>query len=151
SSAVAGAPRRRRRRYRLVAGRVVSFASICANYGEHGDSRAGGSRARTARRTRNLSGPRGKCLETQQRIESAMRAILPLLVQTDFPALRGHALETREVILGYKWNQSCGHCHVNAGPNRTEMVDEGTVQLVPPVLEARQIKTLDLTGGAPEL
>lgn len=80
-----------------------------------------------------------------------MRAILPLLVQTDFPALRRHALETLQVNLGYKCNQSCVHCHVNAGPNRTEMMDEGTVQLVPPVLEARQIKTLDLTGGAPEL
>src|SRR5690606_7541702 len=61
------------------------------------------------------------------------------------------ALETLQVNLGYKCNQSCVHCHVNAGPNRTEMMDEGTVQLVPPVLEARQIKTLDLTGGAPEL
>lgn len=80
-----------------------------------------------------------------------MRPTLPLLVQTDFPALRRKVLETLQVNLGYKCNQSCVHCHVNAGPNRTEMMDEETVQLVLDVLQARQMKTLDLTGGAPEL
>jgi radical SAM/Cys-rich protein len=80
-----------------------------------------------------------------------MRPTLPLLVKTDFPALRRTALETLQVNLGYKCNQSCLHCHVNAGPNRTEMMDEDTVRLVLNVLEDRQIKTLDLTGGAPEL
>ena len=80
-----------------------------------------------------------------------MRPILPLLAQTNFPALHRKALETLQVNLGYKCNQSCLHCHVNAGPNRTEMMDEDTVQLVLEVLDDRQIKTLDLTGGAPEL
>lgn len=80
-----------------------------------------------------------------------MRPTLPLLVKTDFPALRRTALETLQVNLGYKCNQSCLHCHVNAGPNRTEMMDQDTVRLVLNVLEDRQIKTLDLTGGAPEL
>ena len=80
-----------------------------------------------------------------------MRATLPFLVKTDFPALRRKALETLQVNLGYKCNQSCLHCHVNAGPNRTEMMDQDTVRLVLNVLEDRQIKTLDLTGGAPEL
>jgi radical SAM/Cys-rich protein len=80
-----------------------------------------------------------------------MRPTLPLLVQTDFPALQRKVLETLQVNLGYKCNQSCVHCHVNAGPNRTEMMDEETVQLVLDVLQARQIKSLDLTGGAPEL
>lgn len=80
-----------------------------------------------------------------------MRATLPFLVQTDFPALRRTALETLQVNLGYKCNQSCVHCHVNAGPNRTEMMDAATVQEVLAVLETRQLKSLDLTGGAPEL
>lgn len=80
-----------------------------------------------------------------------MRPTLPLLVQTDFPSLRRTALETLQVNLGYKCNQSCVHCHVNAGPNRTEMMEEDTVQAVLAVLQARQLKTLDLTGGAPEL
>ncbi|MBP8924195.1 MAG: arsenosugar biosynthesis radical SAM protein ArsS, partial [Thauera sp.] len=56
-----------------------------------------------------------------------------------------------QVNLGYRCNQSCVHCHVNAGPNRTEMMDAETMALIPQVLAARGIGTLDLTGGAPEL
>lgn len=80
-----------------------------------------------------------------------MRPTLPLLVRTDFPAIRRRPLDTLQVNLGYKCNQSCLHCHVNAGPNRTEMMDATTVQLVLEVLRARRLTTLDLTGGAPEL
>ena len=80
-----------------------------------------------------------------------MRPTLPLLVQTDFPPIGRHALDTLQVNLGYKCNQTCLHCHVNAGPNRTEMMDAVTVQLIVEVLNARQLDTLDLTGGAPEL
>ncbi len=80
-----------------------------------------------------------------------MRPTLPLLVQTDFPAIRRRRLDTLQVNLGYKCNQTCVHCHVNAGPNRTEMMDEAQIQLVLDVLRERQLSTLDLTGGAPEL
>ena len=51
-----------------------------------------------------------------------MHATLPLLATTDFPPLRRGALRTLQVNLGYKCNQSCLHCHVNAGPNRIEAV-----------------------------
>jgi len=80
-----------------------------------------------------------------------MRATLPLLEVSDFPALRRESLKTLQVNLGYKRNQRCLHCHVNAGPHRKEMMDEETLALIVPVLKARQIKRLDLTGGAPEL
>ena len=80
-----------------------------------------------------------------------MHLTLPLLTKTDFPALRRARLDTLQVNLGYRCNQSCLHCHVNAGPNRTEMMDAETVDLVVEVLRARGLKTLDLTGGAPEL
>jgi radical SAM/Cys-rich protein len=80
-----------------------------------------------------------------------MRPTLPLLVKTDFPALQRKVLETLQINLGYKCNQTCLHCHVNAGPHRTEMMDEDTVKLVLAVLQTRHIKTVDLTGGAPEL
>ena len=80
-----------------------------------------------------------------------MHQTLPLLAKTDFPALRRARLDTLQVNLGYRCNQSCLHCHVNAGPNRTEMMDASTVDLVLDVLRKRQLKTLDLTGGAPEL
>jgi len=80
-----------------------------------------------------------------------MHDTLPLLKKTPFPALRRGTLDTLQVNLGYKCNQSCLHCHVNAGPNRTEMMDAETLALIPQVLAARGLGTLDLTGGAPEL
>jgi radical SAM/Cys-rich protein len=80
-----------------------------------------------------------------------MHATLPLLVRTDFPPLRRTRLDTLQVNLGYRCNQSCLHCHVAASPQRTEMMDAPTVDLVVEVLGARRIGTLDLTGGAPEL
>ena len=80
-----------------------------------------------------------------------MHATLPLLEVTDFPAIQRQSLETLQVNLGYKCNQRCLHCHVNAGPHRTEMMDRETIELLLPVIKARGIKTLDLTGGAPEL
>jgi radical SAM/Cys-rich protein len=80
-----------------------------------------------------------------------VHATLPLLQVSDFPALQRGRLTTLQVNIGYKCNQSCLHCHVNAGPNRTEMMDSLTLALIPNVLKARGISTLDLTGGAPEL
>lgn len=80
-----------------------------------------------------------------------MRPTLPLLRATDFPAIQRDRLVTLQVNLGYKCNQTCLHCHVNAGPNRTEMMEAETIQLVLQVLQQRGISTLDLTGGAPEL
>jgi radical SAM/Cys-rich protein len=80
-----------------------------------------------------------------------MHDTLPLLKKTPFPAIRRGKLDTLQVNLGYKCNQSCLHCHVNAGPNRTEMMDADTLALIPQVLAARGLGTLDLTGGAPEL
>ncbi|MEQ1686038.1 MAG: arsenosugar biosynthesis radical SAM (seleno)protein ArsS [Burkholderiaceae bacterium] len=80
-----------------------------------------------------------------------MHPTLHLLARTDFPPIARAQLATLQVNLGYKCNQSCLHCHVNAGPNRTEMMDGPTVDLVIEVLRARAIQVLDLTGGAPEL
>ena len=80
-----------------------------------------------------------------------MHNTLPLLQATDFPALHRERFTTLQVNLGYRCNQTCLHCHVNAGPNRTEEMADTTVELIPRVLAARGISTLDLTGGAPEL
>lgn len=80
-----------------------------------------------------------------------MHPTFPLLQRTDFPALKRERLDTLQVNLGYKCNQSCLHCHVNAGPNRTEMMSGETVDLVIEALRAKKIATLDMTGGAPEL
>jgi radical SAM/Cys-rich protein len=80
-----------------------------------------------------------------------MHDTLPLLDAIPFPALRRGRLTTLQVNLGYRCNQSCFHCHVAAGPNRTEAMDRATVDLVLEVLDKRHIPTLDITGGAPEL
>jgi radical SAM/Cys-rich protein len=70
---------------------------------------------------------------------------------TDFPRLQRKRLQTLQVNLGYLCNQSCTHCHVNAGPNRTEVMTSDTVDAVIDFLDENQVKRLDLTGGAPEL
>jgi radical SAM/Cys-rich protein len=81
-----------------------------------------------------------------------MHATLPLLARTDFPALRRRALDTLQVNLGYRCNQSCIHCHVNAGPNRTEEMSSDNVDAIIAFLStSARVRTLDLTGGAPEL
>ncbi len=80
-----------------------------------------------------------------------MHATLPLLKATDFPPITRRALDTLQVNLGYRCNQACHHCHVNAGPDRKEMMSRETIDDVLRVLEARRIATLDVTGGAPEL
>jgi len=74
-----------------------------------------------------------------------------LLLQTDFPAIQRLAVDTLQANLGYRCNQSCSHCHVNAGPARSEAMDGTTVRLLLAVAERHGIATLDLTGGAPEL
>ncbi len=80
-----------------------------------------------------------------------MHATLPLIRNTDFPALERKQLETLQVNLGYKCNQSCVHCHVNAGPHRTEMMARETINDVLAFTQAARISKLDVTGGAPEL
>ncbi len=80
-----------------------------------------------------------------------MHATLSLLEKTTFPRIARRRVETLQVNLGYKCNQSCVHCHVNAGPTRTEMMDSSTIDLVLGYLATHDADTLDLTGGAPEL
>src|SRR5262245_13140428 len=80
-----------------------------------------------------------------------MRDTWPLLKRIPFPAIARGRLDTLQVNVGYRCNQSCVHCHVNAGPSRTEEMDGATVDVVLALLERRRIGTLDITGGAPEL
>lgn len=81
----------------------------------------------------------------------AMKDTWPLLDKIAFPAIARGTLTTLQVNLGYRCNQSCVHCHVNAGPNRTEEMDGATIDVVIDFLERRRISTIDITGGAPEL
>ena len=80
-----------------------------------------------------------------------MRDTLPLLEKIPFPPVRRGKLETLQINVGYRCNQTCFHCHVNAGPNRTEEMTGDIADLVLEFLRRRKIPTLDVTGGAPEL
>ncbi|GMQ88970.1 MAG: arsenosugar biosynthesis radical SAM protein ArsS [Gammaproteobacteria bacterium] len=80
-----------------------------------------------------------------------MHATLPLLEHTDFPPLKRGRLEILQVNLGYRCNQSCLHCHVNAGPTRTEQMSRETIDDIVAFLDDSGVQVLDITGGAPEL
>jgi radical SAM/Cys-rich protein len=80
-----------------------------------------------------------------------MHKMMPLLRETDFPAIRRGRLQTVQINIGYKCNQACLHCHVNAGPNRKETMSSETVETVLEFIKVRTIETVDITGGAPEL
>ncbi|MEH6565471.1 MAG: arsenosugar biosynthesis radical SAM (seleno)protein ArsS [Halopseudomonas sp.] len=76
---------------------------------------------------------------------------LPLLNRLDFPPIARHALTTLQVNLTYQCNQRCLHCHVNAGPTRTEAMSDEVIADLYEVIDAHSVQTLDLTGGAPEM
>ena len=80
-----------------------------------------------------------------------MRDTFPLLVNTDFPAIHRDRVETLQANLGYRCNQSCTHCHVAAGPQRTEEMSWETMELLLRYIATHGVEVLDLTGGAPEL
>jgi len=80
-----------------------------------------------------------------------MREVWPLLQARAFPAIHRERIDTLQLNLGYRCNLSCLHCHVNAGPNRTETMDRETMELALQVAERRGIGCLDLTGGSPEM
>ncbi len=65
--------------------------------------------------------------------------------------LRPAGIETLQVNVGKLCNQTCRHCHVDAGPTRTEIMTRETAELVVDVLRRYPIPRIDITGGAPEL
>lgn len=80
-----------------------------------------------------------------------MHDTMPLLEVTDFPAIRRKKLETLQVNLGYLCNLSCLHCHVGAGPRRTELMERDNIDTVLAFMQHQNIQVLDVTGGSPEM
>ena len=66
-------------------------------------------------------------------------------------ALRAASVDTLQINLGKRCNQACKHCHVDAGPSRTEMMTRETAEQVLAAIHKFKIATVDITGGAPEL
>lgn len=79
-----------------------------------------------------------------------MNRFQTLLDKHKVPLLRAR-FETLQINIGRKCNQTCTHCHVDAGPHRTEMMDEETAHKVGAWIRAHRPKTVDITGGAPEI
>jgi len=73
------------------------------------------------------------------------------LEKTNFPIIHRNKLSTLQVNLGYLCNQTCTHCHVDAGPRRTEIMTKDNIDAVIEFIKNNKIDTLDLTGGAPEM
>ncbi|HEX6748788.1 MAG TPA: arsenosugar biosynthesis radical SAM (seleno)protein ArsS [Longimicrobium sp.] len=65
--------------------------------------------------------------------------------------LRATGIEILQLNVGRKCNQTCRHCHVDAGPDRTEMMPDAVVDRCLEIIEQIDIPTVDITGGAPEL
>lgn len=80
-----------------------------------------------------------------------MLDVRPRLLESNFPSIKRKSIEVLQVNLGYLCNLSCTHCHVNAGPNRKELMNLSTINQVIDLIDQLEIQTLDLTGGAPEL
>jgi len=80
-----------------------------------------------------------------------MRDTWPLLQTRTFPQIERERIDTLQLNLGYLCNLSCIHCHVNAGPRRTELMDRATMELALEVADRLKVRTFDLTGGSPEM
>ena len=90
--------------------------------------------------------------------QKATLASLPLArtfdeaaAESGFDPLRTTAVSILQMNIGRRCNQACHHCHVDAGPDRIEVMPLEVVDACLRFLEASDIPTLDITGGAPEL
>jgi radical SAM/Cys-rich protein len=92
--------------------------------------------------------------ETQRQVLGALalsRGFETALLDAGLKPLHPTGLEVLQMNLGKRCNQTCGHCHVDAGPDRTEVMSAEVVDACLRVLADSGIGTLDITGGAPEL
>ena len=106
----------------------------------------------TPRATQSLSRRGAPLASTSEQLK--LLGSVPLRAEFDAlaPALAPAQLEIFQVNLGKLCNMTCRHCHVDAGPDRTDaMMDDATVAQVTAKMRASGAHTVDLTGGAPEL
>ena len=80
-----------------------------------------------------------------------MTPFVEQLKDVEYNSLFAEEINTLQVNLGRVCNQACRHCHVNAGPDRKEVMDLETVERVVKIVDRHKIPTVDLTGGAPEM
>jgi radical SAM/Cys-rich protein len=73
------------------------------------------------------------------------------IAETNQFPLKANKLEILQINVGYMCNQVCEHCHVDAGPDRKEIMTRNTMKQCLEVIKTTGAHTLDLTGGAPEM
>lgn len=92
---------------------------------------------------------------TQVQLEILDRSAIPSFAERianiGFDPLKPTNTDILQVNLGKMCNQTCAHCHVDAGPDRKEIMTRETMQLCLDAVDKGNIKVADLTGGAPEL
>ncbi len=87
-------------------------------------------------------------------LEETDCGILPFgrkIAESGFAQLKAVAIDVLQINTGYRCNLLCRHCHVDAGPERTEMMTRSTMQHCLKAIACSSIKTIDITGGAPEM
>lgn len=119
----------------------------------HRASGALGIRPTLARRADELAAP-GRQLELLDAVELAASLAGDFeahLQRAGHAPLRAAGVETLQLNVGKLCNQTCRHCHVDAGPERTEVMSRSVAERCMRVLASTPIPTVDLTGGAPEM
>jgi len=103
----------------------------------------------------SLQASRHPLAATDEQQQALARAGAPpfdgVLARNGLPLLTTARIEVLQVNVGKLCNQTCAHCHVDAGPDRREAMSRETAHKVIELLRRRDIKTIDITGGAPEL
>ena len=101
-------------------------------------------------RSHELSAPAAQMAALDEKRRPRLRA--DVLARHGRAPLEAHAVEVLQVNVGKLCNQTCAHCHVDAGPDRREVMSRETAEQVVELLRREPgIPTLDITGGAPEL
>lgn len=92
-----------------------------------------------------------KVLETHEIATADFEKFESKLAESGLFPLKPTAIEIFQINVGYMCNQTCAHCHVDAGPDRKEIMTRETMQTCLDILRQTNITTVDLTGGAPEM
>jgi len=103
--------------------------------------------------TLNKQGHRLSKAEWQRQIlaDLPLRSFAEAVANTGHQPLRADGIQVLQINVGKRCNQTCQHCHVDAGPDRKEVMPRAVLEMCLQFLEQTNIPTLDITGGAPEM
>lgn len=90
-------------------------------------------------------------LNGKDKVEDQFTPFSEKLKSNNLFPLTANTIETLQVNVGYMCNQVCSHCHVDAGPDRKEIMTKETMDLILTAVDNSNVKVVDLTGGAPEM